>query len=64
MIRALYRSITQEVPQLNRGQVWCRTCGFTMSVDSATCLQYGWPKCHGETMTIDSPAEREPKANQ
>jgi hypothetical protein len=29
-----------------------------MTVDSAECMRIGWPKCHGETMTIDSPEER------
>lgn len=44
-------------PKLSRGQVWCRTCGSTKAVDSGHCLRYGWPKCHGHTMTLDSPAE-------
>ncbi len=51
-------SVIDAVPQLKRGQVWCRTCGFTMSVDSGLCLANGWPKCHGQTMTIDAPEER------
>jgi Zn finger protein HypA/HybF involved in hydrogenase expression len=52
-------TIAGAVPQLARGRVWCRQCGFTMTVDSAECMRIGWPKCHGETMTIDSPEERE-----
>jgi hypothetical protein len=59
MIRAFKtESIVAAVPQLKRGRVWCRKCGFTMSVDSASCLTYGWPKCCGQTMTIDAPADQ------
>ena len=50
--------VVSEVPQLRRGRVWCRTCGFSMTVDSGDCMAHGWPRCHGETMTIDSPEER------
>lgn len=45
-------------PKLIRGQVWCRTCGYTQRVDSGDCLRNGWPMCCGETMTIDAPEER------
>ena len=45
-------------PKLARGQVWCLTCGSTRKVDSAEAMRYGWPKCCGYTMTIDSPDER------
>jgi len=58
-IRALYVAAAASSPSLLRGQVWCRKCGFTMSVDSAQCLKTGWPRCCGETMTIDSPDERQ-----
>jgi len=44
-------------PKLQRGQVWCRACGSTRQVDSASCLRSGWPKCCGSTMTIDAPGE-------
>jgi Zn finger protein HypA/HybF involved in hydrogenase expression len=53
-----YKELGQCHPSLARGQVWCLTCGRTQKVDSAKCLQTGWPKCCGETMTIDSPEER------
>lgn len=43
---------------LARGQVWCTACGRTQRVDTAACLRSGWPKCCGQTMTIDSPEER------
>lgn len=46
-------------PKLERGRVWCRECGRTERVDSAHALLHGWPKCCGETMTIDAPEERE-----
>jgi hypothetical protein len=45
-------------PKLERGQVWCRSCGSTMRVDSAGAMQNGWPKCCTFTMTIDSPEEQ------
>ena len=45
-------------PKLTRGIVWCTTCGKSKKVSSENCLQAGWPKCCGYTMTIDSPEER------
>lgn len=45
-------------PSLSRGQVWCLTCGATMSVKASGAMRHGWPKCCGHTMTIDSPEER------
>lgn len=54
----LYDEMAKSHPKLERGQVWCRTCGGTKKVDSAECLRRGWPKCCGETMTIDGPKER------
>lgn len=56
-IDGMYRSMAAH-PKLARGQVWCRKCGHTQRVDSAGALRNGWPKCCGETMTIDSPDER------
>jgi hypothetical protein len=50
--------LVERVPQLRRGQVWCLQCGRTQRVDSASALWFGWPKCCGYTMTIDSPDER------
>jgi hypothetical protein len=41
------------------GQCWCVKCGDTVMVNSAICLRHGWPLCCGQTMTIDSPQERE-----
>lgn len=53
----LHKTLAQCHPKLARGQVWCRTCGMTKKVDPAECLRYGWPKCCGQTMTIDAPEE-------
>lgn len=55
---SIYTDLAVSSPQLKRGQVWCHTCGGTVFVDSARCLQYGWPKCCGLTMSVDSPEER------
>lgn len=46
------------IKKLERGRVWCVKCGRSQDVDSAVCFQNGWPTCCGETMTIDSPEER------
>ena len=53
----LYDKLADCHPKLSRGQVWCRTCRSTQSVDSADALRHGWPKCCGYTMTIDPPEE-------
>lgn len=53
-----FAKVVSEVPQLARGQVWCRSCGSTRRVDSEGALSRGWPKCCGYTMTIDSPEEQ------
>jgi len=55
-----FAKVISEVPQLARGQVWCRSCGSTLKLDSAERMQSrgGWPKCCGHTMTIDSPEEQ------
>ncbi len=55
----LLKTIVSRHPSLLRGMVWCKKCGKSLHVDSAKCLRKGWPKCCGETMTIDSPEERE-----
>lgn len=54
-----YAGITKSVPQLARGRVWCVKCGFTQPVNSGHALAGGWPLHCGQTMTIDSPQERE-----
>lgn len=45
-------------PSLSRGIVWCTECGKKQKVNSSKCFAFGWPKCCGYTMTIDSPEER------
>ncbi len=54
----LHDEIAADVPQLRRGLVWCVKCGRSEQVNGARCLQFGWPRCCGATMTIDSPEER------
>lgn len=54
----LHTKLANSHPSLQRGQVWCRECGYTERVDSAGALRYGWPKHCGYTMTIDSPEEQ------
>lgn len=57
-MNSLHDKIAASVPQLSRGVVWCTVCGRSQRVDAAGSLRSGWPKCHGYTMTIDSPEER------
>lgn len=54
----LHDRIAEDVPQIKRGMVWCTVCGRPEKVNGADCLRHGWPKCHGFTMTTDSPEER------
>lgn len=51
-------SVVEVVPQLKRGLVWCQSCTITKEINPELCLRTGWPKCCGQTMTIDSPEER------
>ena len=51
----MYDTLAKSHPSLERGQVWCKTCGRSEKVDSAHCLKKGWPECCGYTMTIDHP---------
>jgi hypothetical protein len=53
-----YTKLAEAHPSLSRGMVWCRKCGRSEKVDGADCLRNGWPKCCGQTMTIDAPSER------
>lgn len=54
----LHKNLAVCHPKLQRGVVWCKTCGRSEGVDSEFCLRHGWPKCCGQTMTIDAPWER------
>lgn len=56
-MKAIYDKLVNSHPSLQRGIVWCRKCGKSQKVNSSNCLQNGWPKCCGYTMTIDSPDE-------
>lgn len=58
MMGDLHSQIADGIPQLKRGQVWCRECGHSQRIHSAGALRHGWPKCCGYTMTIDSPEEQ------
>lgn len=40
---------------LARCRVWCLKCRHTRMVRRADCLRDGWPRCCGETMTVDDP---------
>lgn len=60
----LLETIATQIPQLARGQVWCRQCGRTRRTDSAESMRHGWPKCCGYTMTIDSPEEQKRLSEQ
>lgn len=40
-----------------RGWVCCRDCGRRKQVNATECMQSGWPKCCGCTMTIDLPSK-------
>lgn len=61
-IDAIYRRGAQASPQMRRGRVWCMRCRRSKKVDAAHCLEHGWPRCHGVTMTLDAPHEREPNS--
>lgn len=58
LMAALKKSLAESHPSLSRGVVWCVTCRRSQKVNSCECIASGWPKCCGQTMTIDSPAER------
>lgn len=52
----MYKTLAKSHPSIERGKVWCRTCGREERVNPARCLRNGWPKCCGYTMTIDHPS--------
>lgn len=58
-VLSVHQRMANSHPKLRRGIVWCKRCGRSEKVDPAECLRHlGWPKCCGETMTIDAPTER------
>jgi hypothetical protein len=54
----IYENIANSHPKLSRNMVWCRICKRSQKVNTVNCLQKGWPRCCGYTMTIDSPDEQ------
>ena len=64
MPKGLHTALAQCHPKLSRGLVYCKTCKRVQKVNSAQCLATGWPKCCGETMTLDIPEDKLPKENQ
>lgn len=52
------RTSVSDLPQIKRGQVWCRACGHTQKADGMQAITSGWPRHCGYTMTLDSPEER------
>lgn len=57
-VEGLHDTLATAHPSLTRGQVWCRTCGYTEQVSASFAMKHGWPKHCGATMTIDSPEEQ------
>jgi len=55
---SLHATLARSHPALERGRVWCRSCGTSLRVDAEQCLRTGWPRCCGATMTIDAPEDR------
>jgi hypothetical protein len=51
----IIEKIASEVKLIGR-RVWCRLCGHTQLVENG--LRDGWPKCCGQTMTIDPPHQQ------
>ncbi|MEO7467386.1 MAG: hypothetical protein ABIV36_10255 [Sphingobium limneticum] len=60
MCHGLHDRIAASHVRLQRGMVWCRSCGRSARVDPAGALRHGWPRCCNATMTIDAPEERLP----
>lgn len=56
----LYVKLAASHPKLQRGQVWCRTCGYSEQVSASYALKHGWPRHCGYTMTIDAPTTTAP----
>lgn len=44
---------------ISEARVTCLACGREQLVDGATCLRKGWPTCHGATMRLVSPGDKE-----
>lgn len=59
MSELLANQIVGSSAKLQRGKLWCLQCGKTIEVDSVKSLLKGWATCCGQTMSLDSPHERE-----
>ena len=55
---SIHKTLANVHPSIARGLVWCKSCRRKQAVDPAECFAHGWPRCCGETMTIDSPQQR------
>lgn len=53
-----YEAFSRWHPFICRGAVWCHECGRSQKTNPVDNLRFGWPKCCGYTMSIDSPEER------
>lgn len=50
--REPFASMYSDMAKVLGNAVQCRICGQVATVDSADCLRHGWPKCHGQTMSL------------
>jgi hypothetical protein len=50
--QVLYETIARSHPSLINGKVRCSRCGKLRTIDAASCLRDGWPKCCGGTMDL------------
>jgi hypothetical protein len=50
---AMYKEMAAGLPN----SVTCLQCGRQQTVNPEYCLRRGWPKCHGQTMALDSQAK-------
>jgi len=50
--QSMYEDMANSNPSMKKGLVKCNKCSKEMKVDSAKCLQTGWPACCGKTMSL------------
>jgi hypothetical protein len=51
--RNIHKNIANVVWGKEKGKVHCKECGREVEVNYAECLEHGWPKCCGYTMSLD-----------
>lgn len=56
-MKGLHDHLAQCHHKLARGRVWCHRCHHTLKIPVVPALRHGWPRCCGQTMSIDSPEE-------